>query len=190
MDDPTRVQRCINLKLAGKAWVDAIWFAHANHQSALVSSHIAPVLDAAVQELINRLGGPGGVIALFERHSSRLLFVRQDKLEKRMLEDEFEDGADADLYSDTTSRVSTNRSRTSRGSGSSRSSRGSKNSRMTHRSRRRHEAKKTSLREGMCWFMPNIVCFASMSVVHTDMLLSMTMVRAITAIFALCIGCF
>eukprot|EP00041_Stephanoeca_diplocostata_P031828 m.1002163 g.1002163 ORF g.1002163 m.1002163 type:complete len:1524 (+) comp24034_c0_seq14:173-4744(+) len=148
MDDPTRVQRCINLKLAGKAWVDAIWFAHANHQSALVSSHIAPVLDAAVQELINRLGGPGGVIALFERHSSRLLFVRQDKLEKRMLEDEFEDGADADLYSDTTSRVSTNRSRTSRGSGSSRSSRGSKNSRMTHRSRRRHEAKKTSLREG------------------------------------------
>lgn len=82
--------------------MDAIWFAHANNQSELVQLRIKPFLDAAVQELINGLSGPGGVIALFERHSSRLMFVRQDKLEKRLLEDEFDDGADADLYSDTT----------------------------------------------------------------------------------------
>ena len=153
LNDP---ELTIEVQICGKSWMEALMMAQRTNRKDLIETHLKDGVVAEADAILAGFGdAEGAQMHSFKRHADRLALVRTEKYARslEMLDPDFEDNPESDLYSDTSSRASTKSSR-SRGSSRSRSSKGSnsshgsKNSRMTHRSRRRNDAKKTSLREG------------------------------------------
>jgi elongator complex protein 1 len=146
----------IEVQIQGKCWLEALMMAQRTNRKDLIETHLKDGVVAEADSILDSYGDTEGAqLHSFKRHADRLALVRTEKYARslEMLDPDFEDNPESDLYSDTSSRASTKSSRSrgssrSRSSKGSKSSHGSKNSRMTHRSRRRNEAKKTSLREG------------------------------------------
>jgi len=147
LDDP---ELSIEFQIQAKSWEEALAALHRHKRLDLIETHLKEAIVIHADQFIQGFTGEEGLFHTFNTHTNRLLIVRKQKYAHKleMLNDDWDDNPESDLYSDTSSRTS-NRSRSSRsGSRSSKSSKSSKKSNVTHRTKRRNEAKKTSLREG------------------------------------------
>lgn len=134
------------------AWVDAMRLAAQANRADLIAVVVKPALTTALPTLASQ---HGELAALVRRHTARLQVVREERARQALLAaqgllDETDmPGPEGDLFSDASSVRTSRASRSSASGGSSTGSRRSRTSTArSAKTRRKHEAKKTSLREG------------------------------------------
>eukprot|EP00049_Salpingoeca_infusionum_P014342 m.268011 g.268011 ORF g.268011 m.268011 type:complete len:1408 (-) comp15650_c0_seq1:323-4546(-) len=142
------IEEAVEALVAGKLWSKCFLVCAKAKRSDLVETVVVDGVASALNDLKAQYTE---ITRLLNRHTTRLEAVRKEKaLKAQMIADGLldEDGFDPDndLYSDTTSVTGTRSA--GRSSGRSRSSRRSRSSTKSSRGRRKHEAKKTSLKEG------------------------------------------